>query len=61
MFDTEQLVGDFFLATANKKQEQGSSALLAERLVRPREKDTNSFIVCCFSPGSILVQPILLS
>jgi len=30
MLDTEQILGDVFLATAKKKQEQGSSALLVE-------------------------------
>lgn len=41
MLHTEQVAGDgFFLAAANKKEEQGSSALLTGWLVRPKEKDT---------------------
>lgn len=37
MLDTEQIAGDgVFLATANKEQEQGCSALVAQWLARKR-------------------------
>lgn len=59
MPDTEQRAGDsvFF---SNCKYGAGARIFSPDSSIVSQKKDTNSFIVFSLSPGSILVQPILL-